>query len=210
MKSIETEQPETLLTSPPDGAFPSALSADGRFVIYHAPSPHRGWDVWLQPMTERAKPSPIVQTDFNEMHGTVSPDGRWIAYTSDETGSMQVYVQSFPTAGNKSQVSVRGGYEPKWGANGDELYFISASRKLMSVKLQSGASFAQLFRRSCSNCLYQSRWRRFRTRTWSRRTGAVFSSTHSFEIHPHHRYLWCSTGPQVCVREPCLKLSRCA
>ena len=141
MKSIETEQPETLLTSPPDGAFPSALSADGRFVIYHAPSPHRGWDVWLQPMTERAKPSPIVQTDFNEMHGTVSPDGRWIAYTSDETGSMQVYVQSFPTAGNKSQVSVRGGYEPKWGANGDELYFISASRKLMSVKLQSGASF---------------------------------------------------------------------
>jgi hypothetical protein len=54
---------------------------------------------------------------------------------------MEVYVQSFPVAGNKSQVSVRGGYEPKWGAKGDELYFISRSRKLMSVKLQSGASF---------------------------------------------------------------------
>ena len=54
---------------------------------------------------------------------------------------MQVYVQSFPDPGNKSQVSVRGGYEPKWGAKGDELYFISPSRKLMSAKLHAGASF---------------------------------------------------------------------
>jgi serine/threonine protein kinase/dipeptidyl aminopeptidase/acylaminoacyl peptidase len=141
VKSIGSEQPETLVASPPDGAFPSDLTADGRFVIYHNPSAHRGWDLSLLPMRERAQPSPLVQTQFNEIYGTVSPDGRWLAYTSDETGSMQVYVQSFPAAGNKSQVSVRGGYEPKWGAKGDELYFISPSRKLMSAKLHAGASF---------------------------------------------------------------------
>jgi hypothetical protein len=140
-KSIRSEKPETLLASPPAGAFPSDLSADGRFVIYHSPSAHRGWDLWLLPNSQHAKPTPIVQTDFDEMYGTVSPDGRWIAYTSDETGSMQVYVQSFPGAGNKSQVSVRGGYEPKWAANGNELYFISPNRKLMSARLEPGSSF---------------------------------------------------------------------
>jgi len=82
-----------------------------------------------------------VQTEFNETYGVVSADGRWLAYASDETGSMQVYVQSFPAGGNKSQVSVRGGYEPKWGARGNELYFISPSRKLMAAKLRAGTSF---------------------------------------------------------------------
>lgn len=141
IRPIGAEKPETLIASPPDGAFPSDLTADGQFVIYHNPSANRGWDLWLFPTADRSKPNPVVQTEFNEVYGTVSPDGRWLAYTSDETGSMQVYVRAFPAAGQKAQVSVRGGYEPKWAAKGNELYFISPGRKLMSVKLQAGASF---------------------------------------------------------------------
>jgi len=64
-----------------------------------------------------------------------------LAYTSDESGNPEVYVQSFPTPGNKSQVSVHGGYEPKWSATGTELFYISESHKLMAVQVRLQPTF---------------------------------------------------------------------
>jgi hypothetical protein len=71
----------------------------------------------------------------------VSPDGRWIAYTSDETGNPEVYVQSFPTPGGKWQISTSGGADPRWRRDGRELFFISSDRKLMAVEVKSDSVF---------------------------------------------------------------------
>ena len=81
------------------------------------------------------------------MHADFSPDGRWLAYTSDETGRFEVYVQAFSgrdavagAAGARWQVSTRGGSEPRWRRDGKELFYIGADRKLMSVTLAAGSS----------------------------------------------------------------------
>ena len=85
-----------------------------------------------------SKVTPFLQTEFNEMQGAISPDGRWLAYTSDETGSAQIYIQRFPSAGHKLQISTGGGYEPKWSPTGKELFYISRDRKLTTVEFAKG------------------------------------------------------------------------
>ncbi len=125
---------------------PSDWSADGRFVVFSSAS----FDLWALPMFGDRKPVPLAQSEFVEAHGNLSPDSRWLAYTSNETGRYEVYVQPFlgadgaprggPSTG-KQQVSTRGGYEPRWRGDGKELYYISAERKLMAVSVSGGASF---------------------------------------------------------------------
>ncbi|MGQ0732239.1 MAG: hypothetical protein ACT4QD_01135, partial [Acidobacteriota bacterium] len=90
---------------------------------------------------EDQKPFPILQSAANEIGGPVSPDGRWLAYASDETGSYEVYVLSFPDAKSKWQVSTSGGIGPAWRRDGNELFYYSQDGKLMSVDVKSGATF---------------------------------------------------------------------
>jgi hypothetical protein len=75
------------------------------------------------------------------MQAVLSPDNHWLAYTSDESGRPEVYVQPFATPGNKSQVSVHGGYEPRWSAKGTELFYISTSKKLMATQVRRQRPF---------------------------------------------------------------------
>jgi eukaryotic-like serine/threonine-protein kinase len=77
-----------------------------------------------------------LQAEFSEGWGRFSPDGRWVAYTSNESGTWQVYVQSFPASGGKWQVSTNGGTHPQWRRDGKELFYISADRKLMAVDVK--------------------------------------------------------------------------
>ena len=88
------------------------------------------------------KPFPYLQTEFDEKHGRFSPDGHWVAYTSNESGRDEVYVQSFPVSGAKFQISAGGGMEPQWRKDGTELFYIADDRTLMAVpvKLASSAS----------------------------------------------------------------------
>lgn len=76
------------------------------------------------------------------MHANFSPDGRFVAYSSNETGRFQVYVQTFPLSDRKWQVSTDGGYEPRWRADGREIYYLSDDRKLTAVSVGAGPSFA--------------------------------------------------------------------
>src|SRR6185295_17147348 len=69
---------------------------DGRYILYEASDPKTKFDLWILPMTGERKPFPYLQTEFNETHSQFSPDGRWVAYVSDESGRPEVYVQSFP------------------------------------------------------------------------------------------------------------------
>jgi hypothetical protein len=91
--------------------------------------------------TEGRKPVPFLHADFNESQGQFSPDGRWIAYVSDESGSQQVYVQSFPTLGGQRQISTEGGTQPRWRRDGKELFYLAPDRKLMAVTVKTGATF---------------------------------------------------------------------
>jgi len=92
--------------------------------------------LWALPLTGDKKPFPVVQTAFDETQGQFSPDGKWLAYTSNESGSDQVYVRPFPDAGGKWQVSTGGGNQPRWRPDGKELFYVSRNARLMAVPIR--------------------------------------------------------------------------
>ena len=116
-------------------------SRDGRFILYQIPGAKTGQDLWIAPQSGDKKAFPYLQTQFNEQDGAFSPDGRWIAYVSDESGRDEVYVQAFPASGGKWQVSSGGGTEAAWRKDGSELFFMAADRNLMAVPVKLGATF---------------------------------------------------------------------
>jgi hypothetical protein len=95
---------------------------------------------WLLKNGKEVKPQ--SPNGPSTLHAHVSPDGKWIAYTSDESKSQEeVYVQSFPAAGAKYQISTEGGTQPRWRQDGRELFYIAGNGKLMAVPVQTGVSF---------------------------------------------------------------------
>jgi Tol biopolymer transport system component len=115
-------------------------SADGHSIVFSAPSGVSGHDLWLLTLEEK-KPAKFLASPSDEMHGNFSPDGRLIAYTSNESGKHEVYVQTFPRLEKRWPVSSNGGYEPRWRADGREIYYLSEDRKLMTVAVDPGPSF---------------------------------------------------------------------
>lgn len=115
---------------------------DGReFILYESEEQLARFGLYILPLFGDRKPYPFLNTEFNETHAQFSPDGRWVAYVSDESGRAEVYVQSFPVSGGKWQVSTAGGDQPQWRGDGKELFYIAADKKLMAVPLTPGASF---------------------------------------------------------------------
>ena len=106
------------------------------FLVYAAQNTTTGTDLWVLPMTGTdRKPFFIVQTRFDEGQAQLSPDGRWIAYASNKTGEFEVYVTSFPTAGNELRVSTNGGMQPRWRRDGRELFYVARDGNLMAVPI---------------------------------------------------------------------------
>ena len=94
--------------------FASDWSPDGRFLLYEQQNPKTGWDLWLLPLEGDRKPVPWLQTSFWERSGRISPDGRWVAYVSDESSKQEIYVQPFRQgSGGKWQISTGGGNYPR-------------------------------------------------------------------------------------------------
>jgi serine/threonine protein kinase/Tol biopolymer transport system component len=119
-------------------------SREGRFIIYAAQNPRTGWDLMRLPMSvadAERKPETLLQTAFNEHLGRVSPDGRWLAYMSDESGRNDVYVRTFPDSGAKWLISTNGGVDPRWRADGTELFYLAADGSLMAVSIKPGPVF---------------------------------------------------------------------
>jgi Tol biopolymer transport system component len=115
----------------------SDWSADGRFVVYSNRDPATGWDVWILPLDTR-KPKPLVQTPYNEHSATFSPDGRSIAFASDQSGQLEVYVQPTSGPGERRRVSVAGGTSPRWRGDGRELFYLSPDKSIMAVSASDG------------------------------------------------------------------------
>jgi eukaryotic-like serine/threonine-protein kinase len=125
--------PEQLFFKSAAAKYPTSWSAAHRAALFHTRDDRTGWDIWLAPIEAPDKSHPVVQTAFTEAQGQFSPDGRWIAYISDETRSMEVYVQSATRDGPRWQVSVAGGFDPHWSPRGSELFYIAADGWLMNV-----------------------------------------------------------------------------
>jgi Tol biopolymer transport system component len=133
---------EELLRESPNVKVPQDWSRDGRFLLYYEIDPKTFYDLYALPMTGERKPIVLANTQFQENMGQFSPDGRWVAYRSDESGRFEIYVRPFPEPSGKWQVSTAGGSQPRWGADGKELFFIAPDDKLMAVPVRtSGSTF---------------------------------------------------------------------
>jgi serine/threonine protein kinase len=110
-------------------------SQDGRFLLLTT-SPA---DFWAVDLSGDHKPFPVLTSPANETQAQLSPDAKWIAYTSNESGRDEVYLQSFPVPGHKRQISVEGGVMPRWRRDGKELFYLAASQYLMSVRVNNPA-----------------------------------------------------------------------
>jgi dipeptidyl aminopeptidase/acylaminoacyl peptidase len=118
---------------------PSCWSVDGQYIVYHESDPKTGFDIWLLPLGGNRKTRVYLRTDFDERNGRISPDGRWMAYSSNESGELEVYVRTFPDAnGGKWPVSVGGGGQPEWRQDGKELFYLSPELKVLSVEVKAG------------------------------------------------------------------------
>jgi eukaryotic-like serine/threonine-protein kinase len=141
-------------------------SRDGRFLLYTSTDPQTGYDLWVLPMEGERKPFVFLKTSFDERRGKFSPDGRWVAYMSNESGRYEVYVRPFfqgglsakteggpapvsgtaPGAssgagvGGQWQVSASGGINPRWRADGKELYYIAPDGKLMAAPIAANSA----------------------------------------------------------------------
>jgi Tol biopolymer transport system component/predicted Ser/Thr protein kinase len=132
---------EKLASEPAEFEVPLSLSPDGRFLLYQRRKEERD-DLWLLPLTGDRTPRPFVVTPALEQMGQFSPDGRYVAYMSDESGRFEVYVAAFPGPGGRWQVSQGGGSEPRWSRDGKELFFFAPDNRLMAAQVKSdGASF---------------------------------------------------------------------
>jgi serine/threonine protein kinase len=134
---------EDLLYETNATTIPMSWSPDGRAVLYVTLNQSR--DMFMLPVSGERKPMQVVPTLFDESHGQVSPDGKWIAYISPETGRMEVYVRPFPAGEDKWQVSTAGGVWPRWRRDTKELFYVdkAVGGKLMSVEIRTNGTILQ-------------------------------------------------------------------
>jgi Tol biopolymer transport system component len=134
---LETDQPKAA----------TDWSTDGRFLLYRTFDPKTGWDIWALPMDSRGRPGArftVLQTNFDETNGQLSPDAKWVAYQSNETGRFEVYLQPFPGPGSKSPVSRSGGAQVRWRRDGKELFYVGLDARLMAVPIRLASKGPQI------------------------------------------------------------------
>ena len=140
---------EERLTDTPSNKITMDWSRDGRYLLYRQMGQGTGMDLWALPLegANALKPFAIMNSQFNEGGGRFSPDGKWLAYNSNETGVTQIYVRAFtPQAGpgEKWQISQKGGLEVRWRGDGRELYWSSPEGTIWAADIQTGARGLQI------------------------------------------------------------------
>ena len=128
--------PELLLKAPPQGRVPGSWTPDGQILVHHENHPENGGDLWV--VTANGEDAPFLNTPFDEFAPRLSPDGRWVAYTSNQSGEYRVYVQPFPGGGAPIPVSTGHGTEAVWSRDGRELFYRSQSQMIV-VPVSTGS-----------------------------------------------------------------------
>jgi serine/threonine protein kinase/Tol biopolymer transport system component len=162
---------EQLLLKSSENKYPTSWSRDGRFLLYQASDPKTTkYGLWVLPFNGDKQPFPFQRTEFNYYGGQFSPDGRWVAYFSDESGRDEIYVRTFSSStaavsdtGDKWLISTAGGIEPRWRGDGKELYYLAPDGKLMAVEIATNPVFRAgqpkaLFQAPVSVSTFQHWW----------------------------------------------------
>jgi Tol biopolymer transport system component len=150
-KLTSGDEGETELLQSPSATSVKAngWSPDGRFLLYAAiGTMATKWDIWVLPSDGR-KPVPFVRTEFDEEQGRFSPDGRWVAYVSNQSSASDVYVRAFApdfrggsaSVGSSMMVSRGGGTDPRWRSDGHELFYLAPNGKMIAVEVKAGQEF---------------------------------------------------------------------
>jgi Tol biopolymer transport system component len=124
-----------LLVDTDQAKIPQDVSPDGQQLLYASLDPTSGWDLWTVSLKTPATPTVLLKTPFQELGGQFSPDGRFVAYHSNESGRYEVYVQSLAEPSGRIQVSNSGGGQPRWRRDGKELFYISLDGKVMATSI---------------------------------------------------------------------------
>jgi serine/threonine protein kinase/Tol biopolymer transport system component len=135
LKDANGGQEEKVIPQDGPDRFPTDWSRDGKYVLYM-----RGQDVWYLTMSD-LRATQFLKASASVKSAAFSPDGKWVAYSSNESGRWEIYVTSFPDARGKWQVSNAGGNQPRWRADGKELFYLSADSKIMAVRVNTGSNF---------------------------------------------------------------------
>jgi serine/threonine protein kinase len=146
-KAADGSTPERIVLESKDTReFPASCSPDGRYLVYErrAPQNETGFHLWALPLFGDGKPFPIVQSTFEERYPEVSPDGKWMAYQSNESGRWEIYITAFPGGGAKWQVSGVGGASAKWRKDSKEIFYLDLSDNLVAVDVNASGSSVQL------------------------------------------------------------------
>jgi serine/threonine protein kinase len=157
-KSASGSGQDELLLQTKNTKSPSQWSRDGRFIVYIELDPKTKYDIWVLPMEGGTARSPIsfLHSEFNELQGQLSPDSHWMAYTSDESGHREVYVRTFPAGEGQWKISIAGGEQPHWRADGKELFFVGADGKMMAVAVKAVVAGRPFFEPGASQPLFDS------------------------------------------------------
>jgi eukaryotic-like serine/threonine-protein kinase len=142
-KAADGTGSEELLYADPVPKIATSWSPDGQLLLFHRIDPKTQRDLWVLPLGPgvSSKPIPWLVTPFNEADGKFSPDGRWVAYASDESGRNEIYAAPFPGPGGKRQISTGGGSYPRWKGDGKELFYVGLNGMLMATEVSTkGAS----------------------------------------------------------------------
>jgi serine/threonine protein kinase len=146
-KAADGSTPERIVLESKDTReFPASCSPDGRYLVYERriPQNETGFHLWALPLFGDGKPFPIVQSTFEERYPEVSPDGKWMAYQSNESGRWEIYITAFPGGGAKWQVSGVGGASAKWRKDSKEIFYLDLSDNLVAVDVNASGSSVQL------------------------------------------------------------------
>jgi serine/threonine-protein kinase len=136
VRSDGAGKPQPLIQSK-NPLFPVSFTQDGKRLAYNELNPRTAMDIWTMPIESdgagprTGKPESFLQTSADERTPAFSPDGRWLAYASNESGRYEVYVRAFPDKGGKWQISNAGGAYPVWSSNGRELFFRTEDNRIM-------------------------------------------------------------------------------
>jgi eukaryotic-like serine/threonine-protein kinase len=131
---------ERLTESPNQQQGGVSWSPDGKILLFTESRATTRWDIWSLTLAPERTLRPLIQTPFDDYFPSISPDGHWLAYVSNESGRNEVYVQPFPTLDRKWKISTDGGIMPVWARNGRELFYVNG-HTLMAVPIVRAATF---------------------------------------------------------------------
>jgi Tol biopolymer transport system component len=131
---------DELLLKSDAAKYPTEWTLDGQFIVYHSTDARTGFDLWAALVGRPDRPRLLVRTEYEEMQGQVSPNGRWLAYTSNFSEHLDVYVEPLFQKGRRWHVSPSGGSDPRWRRDGEELFYVALDGMLSAVNIGSGSN----------------------------------------------------------------------